>query len=61
MICSMLGILDKKIFVKAYCVSVVKHDTSDKAPLNDEAISRQQKPYSGPRFTSYKLYVLSCP
>jgi hypothetical protein len=31
---------------------MVKHDSLDKAPLNDEALSRQQKFYGGSRFTS---------
>jgi len=61
MIGSMPGTLDKNIFVMAYYVSMVKHDTLDKAQLNDEAISRQQKLCSGRRFTPYKLYILSCP
>ena len=61
MIGSMPGILDKKIYVMAYYVSLVKLDTLDKAPLNDETISRQQKLYSGRRFTSHKLYILLCP
>jgi len=39
---------------------MVKHDSLDKAPLNDEALSRQQKLYSGSRFTSHKVYLLSC-
>jgi len=33
----------------------------DKAPLNDEALYREQKLYGGSRFTSYKVYLLSCP
>jgi len=40
---------------------MVKHDILDKAPLNDEALSRQQKLYGGSRLTSYKVYLLSCP
>ena len=39
---------------------MVKHDSLDKAPLNDEALSRQQKLYSGSRFISHKVYLLSC-
>jgi len=35
---------------------MVKHDSLDKAPLNDEALSRPQKLYGGSRFTSYKVY-----
>jgi hypothetical protein len=41
-------------------VAIVKHDSVDKAPLNDEALSRQQMFYNGSRFTSYKVYLLSC-
>jgi hypothetical protein len=51
----MAGILDKNIYV------MVKHDSLDKAPLNDEVISREQKLYGGNRLTSYKVYILSCP
>jgi len=40
---------------------MVKHDSLEKAPLNDEALSRQQKLYGGSRFTPYKVYNLSCP
>jgi len=40
---------------------MVKHDSLDKAPLNDEALSRPQKLYCRSRFTSYKVYLLSCP
>jgi len=40
---------------------MVKHDSFDKAPLDDDALSRQQKLNSGSRFTSYKVYLLSCP
>jgi len=40
---------------------MVKHDSLDKAPLNDEALRRQQKLYGGSRFTPYKVYNLSCP
>jgi len=40
---------------------MVKHDSVDKAPLNDEALNRQQKLYGGGRFTSHKVYLLSCP
>ena len=32
-----------------------------KARLNDESLSRQQKLYSGSRFTSYRVYLPSCP
>jgi len=39
---------------------MVKHDSLNKAPLNDEALSRQQKFYIGSRFTSYTVYLLSC-
>jgi len=39
---------------------MVKHDSLDKAPLNDEAPSRQQKLYGESRFTSLKVYLLSC-
>jgi len=31
---------------------MVKHNRLDKAPLNDEALSRQHKLYGGSRFTS---------
>ena len=40
-------------------MAIVKHDSLDKAPLNDEALSRPQKLYSKSRFTSYKVYLLS--
>jgi len=40
---------------------MVKHDSLDKAPLNDEALSTPQKLYGRSRFTSYKVYLLSCP
>jgi len=39
---------------------MVKHDSLDKALLNDETLSRQQKPYGGSSITSYKVYLLSC-
>jgi hypothetical protein len=39
---------------------MVKHDSLDKTPLNDEALGKQQKLYGGSRFTSYKVYLLSC-
>jgi hypothetical protein len=42
-------------------VAIIKHDSLDKAPLNDAALSRQQKFYTGSRFKSYKVYLLSCP
>jgi len=42
-------------------VATVKHDSFDKVPLNDEALSRQQKPSGESRFTSHKVYLLSCP
>jgi len=42
-------------------VAIVKHDSFDKAPLNDDALSRQQKLDGGSRFTSYKVYLLLCP
>jgi len=42
-------------------VAVVKHDSLNKAQLNDEALSRQQKLYGGSRFISHKVYLLSCP
>ena len=58
----MPGILDDKIFLLwHYYVAMVKHDSLDKAPLNDESLSRQQNPYDGSRFTSYKVYLLTCP
>jgi len=38
-----------------------KHDSLDKAPLNEEALRRQQKLYDGSRFTLYKVHLLSCP
>ena len=38
---------------------MVKNDSLDKAPLNDEALSRQQKLYGGGRFTSHTVYLLS--
>jgi hypothetical protein len=37
---------------------MVKHDSLDKAPLNYEALSRQQKLYGESKFTSYKVYLL---
>jgi len=40
---------------------MIKHDSLDKAPLNDEALSRQQKLYGGSRLTTYKVYPLSHP
>jgi len=40
-------------------MAMVKHDSLDKAPLNDKALSRQQKLYCGSRFTSLKVYLLS--
>ena len=40
---------------------MIKHDSLDKAPVNDEALSRQKKLYGGSRFTSLKVYLLSCP
>jgi len=40
---------------------MIKQDSLDKATLNDEALSRQQKLYGGSGFTSYKVYLLSCP
>jgi len=42
-------------------MAVVKYDSLDKAPLNNKALSRQQKFNGGSRFTSYKVYLLSCP
>jgi hypothetical protein len=39
---------------------MVKHDSLDRVPLNDKALSRQQKLYGGSRFTSHKVYLLSC-
>jgi len=39
---------------------MVKHDSLDKAPLNDEALRRQEKLYGGNSFTSHKVYLLSC-
>ena len=48
--------------MRNFCnVAMVKHDSLDKAPLNDEALSRQQKLYGRSRFTSHKAYLLSCP
>ena len=44
-----------------YYVAMVKHESLDKAPLNDEALSKQQKLYGGGRFATYKVYLLSCP
>jgi len=44
-----------------YHLPMVKHDSLDKAPLNDEAPSREQKLYGGSKLTSYKVYLLSCP
>jgi len=40
---------------------MVKQDSLDKTPLNDEILSRKQKLYSGSWFKSYKVYLLSCP
>jgi len=40
---------------------MVKQDGLDKAPSNDAALSRQQKLYTGCKFTSYKVHLLSCP
>jgi len=40
---------------------MIKHENLDKAPLNDEALSRQQKLYGGSSFTTHKVYLLSCP
>jgi len=42
-------------------VATVKHDSFDKVPLNDDALSRQYKLYGGSRFTLHKMYLLSCP
>jgi len=42
-------------------MAMVKHDSFEKAPLNDNTLSRQQKLYGGGSFTSYKVYLLSCP
>jgi len=39
---------------------MVKHDSLDKAPLNNKVLRRQQKLYGGNRFTSHKVYLLSC-
>jgi len=39
---------------------MVKHDSLDKALLNDEALGRKQKLYGRSSFTSYKVYLLSC-
>jgi len=39
---------------------MVKYDSFDKAPLNKEALSIQQKLYSGSRFTLLKVYLLPC-
>jgi len=38
---------------------MVKRDSLDKAPLNGEALSREQNLYGRSRFTSYKVYLLS--
>ena len=51
----------RNFFYWHYSMAMVKHDSLDKAPLNNEALSRQQKLYSGSRFTSYKVYLLPCP
>ena len=40
-------------------MAMVKHVSLDKAPLNNEALSRQQKLYSGSRFTLYKVYLFT--
>jgi len=40
---------------------MVKHDSLDKVPLNDEVLSRKQKLYSGSRFKSYKVYFYHVP
>jgi len=40
---------------------MIKHDSLDKAPLNDDALSRQQNLYGGSSFTSHNVYILSCP
>ena len=40
---------------------MVKLDNLDTAPLNDEALGRQQKLYSERRFTTYKAYLSSYP
>jgi hypothetical protein len=37
------------------------HDSLEKAPLNDDVISREQKLYGGNRLTTYKVNILSCP
>jgi len=47
--------------LRHYYVAMVKHDSLDKAPLNEEALRRQQKLYDGSRFTLYKVHLLSCP
>jgi len=40
---------------------MVKHDSMDKAPLNDEALRRPQKLYGASRFTSHKVYFCHVP
>jgi hypothetical protein len=37
-----------------YYVAMIKHDSLDKALLNDEALSKQQNLYGGSCFTSQK-------
>jgi hypothetical protein len=39
---------------------MIKHDSLERAPLDDEALCRQQNLYDGSRFTSHKVYLLSC-
>jgi len=41
-------------------VATVKHNSFNKAPFNDEALSREKKFHGGSRFTSHKVYLLSC-
>jgi hypothetical protein len=40
---------------------MVKHDSLNKALLNDEALGRKQKLYGGSIITSYKVFLLLCP
>jgi hypothetical protein len=45
----MPGILEEKLFCNG--ITIVKHDSFDKAPFNDEALSTQQKLHGGSWFT----------
>jgi len=40
---------------------MIKHDSLEKALFDDEALSRQQNLNDWSRFTSHKVYLLSCP